>query len=232
MTETDDRDLSKVTGGMPLLRLERWLSDMDNEPAWRPSANKCADYYDHKQSTAEQLQIAEETGERRVTINLIQRTINGALGQEAKTRLSWKAEPDAAVFDDIAAVHNERLHEASRESNADMAISEAYKSMLTTGIGWIEVKRATNPLAYPIQITALHRNMVWWDWRARLSDKSDAQWVICQKWVDLEEAKVLVPKHKEMLEIGCHSGPITDAMARTIITSLSGVREQVGSSPP
>lgn len=219
MTENDDRDLSKVPGGMPLVRLERWLSDMDNEPSWRPSSNKCADYYDHKQSTAEQLEIAEDTGERRVTINLIQRTINGALGQEAKTRLSWKAEPDAAVFDDIAAVHNERLHEAARESNADMAISEAYKSMLVTGIGWVEVKRATNPLAYPIQITALHRNMVWWDWRARLSDKSDAAWVICQKWVDLDEAQTLVPKHKELLEIGCHSGPITDAMARTIMTS-------------
>lgn len=215
---TDDRDKAKAPG-MQLTELERLLSDMDKEPAWRPSADKCADYYDHKQSTAEQLAIAEETGERRVTINLIQRTINGALGQEAKTRLGWKAEPDAAVWDDIAAVLNERLHEFQREANVDMAISEAYSSMLRTGIGWIEVKRSSNPLAYPYECHAIHRNSVWWDWRARLSDKSDARWVVVQKWVDLEEAKTLLPKHRELLEIGCNDGPITDAMARTIITS-------------
>jgi hypothetical protein len=218
MIETSDRDKARNVG-MSLPQLERWLSDMDNEPNWRPSANRCADYYDHKQSTLQQLQDAEETGERRITVNLIQRTINGALGQEAKTRLGWKAEPDAAVFDDVAAVLNERLHETQRETNIDMVISEAYKSMLVTGIGWVEVKRSTNPLAYPISATAVHRNMVWHDWRARNSDKSDANWVIVQKWVDLEEAMVLLPKYRELLEIGCHSGPITDSMANTILTS-------------
>lgn len=216
--DATDRDRAKGAG-LPLHELERRLSDMDNEPSWRPSADRCADYYDHKQSTAEQLAQAEETGERRVTINLIQRTINGALGQEAKTRLSWKAEPDAAVFDDVAAVMNERLHEVQREAQSDMAISEAYSSMLRTGIGWVEVKRATDPLAYPYTITAVHRNMVWWDWRARLSDKSDAQWVVVQKWVDLDEAVVMLPKHRDVLEVGCNAGPITDSMARTIITS-------------
>ena len=218
INDADDRDRAKAPG-MQLHQLERVLSDAENEPNWRPSADKCADYYDHKQSTAQQLADAEETGERRVTINLIQRTINGALGQEAKTRLGWKAEPDASVFEDVAAAIGERLHEATRETAVDMAISEAYSSMLRTGIGWVEVKRSTNPLAYPYQAQAIHRNMVWWDWRARLSDKSDAQWVCVQKWVDLEEAATLLPKHRALLEIGCHSGPITDVMARTLITS-------------
>lgn len=218
MIDSTDRDKAK-NPGLSLPQLERWLSDIDNEPLWRPSANRCADYYDHKQSTAQQLQDAEDTGEKRVTINLIQRTINGALGQEAKTRLGWKAEPDVAIFDDVAAVLNERLHEASREANIDQAISEAYKSMLVTGIGWVEVKKATNPLAYHIQANAVHRNMVWHDWRARLADKSDANWIVVQKWVDLDEAITLMPQHRALLEIGCHSGPITDSMANTILTT-------------
>ena len=220
-TRDDSRDLSgkEGKGGMELPRLEMLLSDMDNEPDWRPMANKCADYYDHKQADAEKLARVRETGEPLTITNLIQRTINGALGQEAKTRLSWKADADSEAFSDVAAVGNERLHEFQRETRSDMAISEAYSSQLRTGIGWVEVSRNPDPLAYPYRCVAVHRNEVWWDWRARESDKSDAKWIIRQRWVDLDEAKVMMPQFADMLEVGCHTGPITDSMARTIMTT-------------
>ena len=218
MDYTDSRDHAK-SGGMPLFELERLLADMENEPDWRPSANKCADYYDHKQSSHARIERSAKTGEPMSTINLIQRTVNGALGQEAKTRLSWKADADSNAFSDVAAVMNERLHEFQREASTDMAISEAYSSMLRTGIGWVEVSRNPDPLGYFGRAVAVHRNEVWWDWRAKLSDKSDARWVIRQRWVDLDEAKSSMPQFRDLLEMGCHSGPITDAMARTVLTT-------------
>lgn len=218
-TNTDARDLAVRSGGMPLAQLEMRLSDMENEPAWRDSANKCADYYDHKQSSAARIERHQRTGEPMTTINLIQRTVNGALGQEAKSRLNWKCEADSGVLGDMAGFFSERLHELQREARTDMAISEAYSSMLRTGIGWVEVSRNPDPLAYPYRVTAVHRNEVWWDWRAKESDKSDGMWVIRQRWVDLDEAVAKFPKFREMLEVGCHSGPITDSMARTILTS-------------
>ena len=218
-TNTDARDLAGRSGGMPLSQLEMRLSDMENEPAWRDSANKCADYYDHKQSSAARIERHQRTGEPMTTINLIQRTVNGALGQEAKSRLNWKCEADSGVLGDMAGFFSERLHELQREARTDMAISEAYSSMLRTGIGWVEVSRNPDPLAYPYRVTAVHRNEVWWDWRAKESDKSDGMWVIRQRWVDLDEAVAKFPKYREMLEVGCHSGPITDSMARTILTS-------------
>lgn len=216
---TDARDKAGRSGGMPLQKLEQWLSDMENEPNWRDSANKCADYYDHKQSSAARIERHQRTGEPMTTINLIQRTINGALGQEAKSRLNWKCDADSGNLADLASFFSERLHELQREASTDMAISEAYSSMLRTGIGWVEVSRNPDPLAYPYRVTAVHRNEVWWDWRAKLADKSDAMWVIRQRWVDLDEALAKFPKYRETLEIGCHSGPITDSMARTILTS-------------
>jgi hypothetical protein len=221
MIGTESRDLSGKEGkdGMPLLELERRLSDMDNEPDWRPSSNKCADYYDHKQADAARIQRSQDTGEPLTITNLVQRTINGALGQEAKSRLGWKVDPDTKAFSEVASVLNERMHEFSREGNVDMAISEAYKSQLVTGIGWVEISRNPDPLAYPYRCTFVHRNEVWWDWRARQADKSDAKWIIRQRWVDLDEALVALPQFREQLEIGCHSGPITDAMARTIMTT-------------
>lgn len=213
------RDQATDSQGMPLHRLETLLSDMENEPQWRESANKCADYYDHKQSSAERIERSAKTGEPMSTINLIQRTINGALGQEAKARLDWKIDPDTDAFADVAAMLNERMHEAQREARTDMAMSEAYSSMLRTGIGWIEVSRTPDPLAYPYRVSAVHRNEVWWDWRAKLADKSDARWVCRQRWVDLDDAQESMPQFRDVLEVGCNSGPITDAMARTILTS-------------
>jgi|JI10StandDraft_1071094.scaffolds.fasta_scaffold29137_3 hypothetical protein len=216
---SDSRDMAARSGGMSLADLERKLADMENEPVWRPSSNKCADYYDHKQSSQERIQRAQETGEPMSTINLIQRTINGALGQEAKTRLNWKVSPDSDAFSDVAAVFGEKLTEAQREAKTDMAISEAYSSMLRTGIGWVSVDRNPDPLAYPYRVHAVHRNEVWWDWRSKLSDLSDAQWMIRQRWADLEEVQVLFPKYRHLLDMGTHSGPITDAMAQSILTS-------------
>ena len=215
---TSDYDHAQK-GGMQLHELEQLCSDMENEPQWRESANKCADYYDHKQASAERIERSRTTGEPLTIINLIQRTINGALGQEAKTRLNWKIDADSDAFADVSAVLNERISEVQREAQSDMAMSEAYSSMLRTGIGWVEVSRDPDPMAYFARVTALHRNDVWWDWRSRLSDKSDAKWMIRQRWVDLDEAKVALPQFAELLEVGCHSGPITDMMARQMMVS-------------
>lgn len=216
--DANSRDQAKA-GGMPLHELERLLEDMEHEPQWRDSANKCADYYDHKQASKDWIERTRRTGEPLTIINLIQRTINGALGQEAKTRLNWKVEADTEVFADVAAVKNERLAESQREGQSDMAISEAYSSMLRTGIGWVEVSKNPDPLAYPIRYTALHRNDVWWDWRAKMSDKSDARWMLRQRWADLDEAIDIMPQFRTLLEVGCHTGPITDAMARQMMVS-------------
>jgi hypothetical protein len=220
MTEhPSDRDKAAKSGGMSLIDLEKMLADMEHEPQWRASANKCADYYDHKQASAERIDRSNDTGEPLVVINLIQRTINGALGQEAKTRLGWKCEADSNAFAEVATVLNEKLHEMQREAKTDIAISEAYASQLKTGIGWVEVSRNPDPLAYPYRIEAVHRNEVWWDWRSRLADKSDARWVCRQRWVDLDEAVAAMPKYRQLLEIGTHSGPITDSMARALSTT-------------
>lgn len=218
--QKNDRDYAKRnSGGMGLFELERLLSDMENEPAWRPEADKCADYYDHKQSTAEQIERARQTGEPLITVNLIQRTVNGALGQEAKTRLNWKVEADTQAFADVAAVQNERMHEAQRETAVNTAISEAYKSQLITGIGWVEVSRNPDPLAYPYRVVPVHRNEVFCDWRAKAPDKSDARWIVRKRWVDIEEAITAMPQFRDIFEVGCHSGPITDVLARTMLTS-------------
>lgn len=199
------------SAGMDTSDLQDLLQDIENQPDWRTKADKCAAYYDGKQMSGALMERMAKTGEPMTVVNLIGRTVNGALGNEAKSRLDWKASADGAAFSDVADVVSEQLHEAGREAKANVAISEAYKSMLVGGIGWVEVSKSPSPLQYPYRAEHVHRNEVWWDFRSRFNDLRDAKWVCRQRWVDLDEAEALLPEHKETFRLGCY-GSITEAM--------------------
>lgn len=224
MAESKDKqvrpDRDKATGdGLSVFDLERKLNDIQSQPEWRDKADLCMAYMDGKQLSGDRLAQLEETGEPKTVVNLIQRTINGALGNEAKVRLDWKADADSDSFGDVAQVIGERLSEAQRETWADLAISESYKSQLGAGIGFVEVSRSPDPLAYPYRVECVHRNEVWWDWRGRQMDINSGDWTCRQKWADVEEAQVLFPQFKDVFELGLNSGPLTDAMLTRIANS-------------
>lgn len=221
-TRADRPERDKATGdGMELVALERMLEDISNQPDWRSVADKAASYMDGKQLSAERLAQLDTTGEPKTVVNLIARTINGALGNEAKARVDWRANADAGAFTDVAEVLSERLKEAQRESYADMAISDAYRSQLVPGVGWVEVSRNPDVLGYPYRVQCIHRNEVWWDWRGRNPDINTKRWVCRQQWVDLDEAETWFPQFKDVFRLGCHNGSFTDAMVNTILGSSS-----------
>lgn len=213
-----DRDKARGDG-MDLHALERMLEDISQQPEWRATADKAAAYMDGKQLSAARLGQLEITGEPKTIVNLIARTINGALGNEAKARMDWRANADAGAFTDVAEVLSERLKEAQRESYADMAISDAYRSQIVPGVGWVEVSRNPDVLGYPYRVQHIHRNEVWWDWRGRSLDINSKRWVCRQQWVDLDEAETWFPQFRDIFRTGCHNGAFTDAMLQTIASS-------------
>lgn len=197
---------------MGVVELEELVRDAMHQPNWRERSDLIAAFIDGKQISPQERADMEETGQPISITNLMQRTLNGAKGQEAKARVDWKATSDEDGFKDVAEAINQRLHEAQRETYADMAISDAYSSMIGPGIGWVEVSRNPDPLEYPYRVEEVHRNEMWWDWRAKRRDLMDARWLCRQRWVDKDEAEVWFPQHKEVFKYGCYNGPITDAL--------------------
>lgn len=213
-----EQDLAKKPG-MDMHALIRLLEDVDNQPQWRSDADQAARMYDGKQISAQRKAELEASGEPETVVNLMFGAINGALGQEAKTRLDWRASADSDAFQDVADVLNTKLKEAQRETEADLAISDAYKGQLVPGIGWVQVSRNPDPLAYPYRVEHVHRNEVWWDWRARRMDKQDGSWMCRQRWVDADEAISAMPQFRAIFEHGCSSSALTDRLAASIATS-------------
>lgn len=187
--------------GYSLGALEALVSDCQMQPDWRYKADIAHAYYDMgKQLTPEQQhKIRVEMGIEPRQTNLIHGVINGVLGQEAKARSDIRVEADSDDFQDVADVFSKVMHEARREANVDMAVSNGYAGQVKGGIGWVEVSRATDPLDYPYRVLDIHRHEVWWDMRAQRLDLQDARWLARKRWQDLDEAIAMLPEHEEVL---------------------------------
>lgn len=218
---TSDRDKAKA--GYSIRALEQLLHDCDEQPRWRERADKACAYYDNidnDQLTPQQKLDALADGIDARSINLIGRVINGVLGQEAKSRRDPMAEPDDDDYADVADVLNVKLKEAKRETLADMECSAAYAHQVKAGAGFTEIRRNSDPLKYGYHVEHVPRDQIWWDWRSRKIDWSDARWVLRRQWKDLDEVIGAMPQHRKALEHAMHSmapwtdGPIDEDIGR------------------
>lgn len=190
----------RTDGGLPHMTFERWVADMRNQPSWRSLADKCADYYDGNQLTAEQLAAMETAGQAPIIANIVRPTVDVVLGMEAKTRQDWRVVADAGRFQDVAEALSAKLAEAEREAGADRACSDAYAGQIKAGLHWVEVGRSLDPYAYQYRVRAHHRREFWWDWRAKEPDLSDARFLLRKRWVDVDELIAHFPRHKDLIE--------------------------------
>lgn len=204
-SELDENKTAAVADrhGEPLSRQELagFLDEMRDQPNWRREANKACDYYDGNQLDAKTLADMAELGMAPIIENLIGPTIDAVLGLEVKTRLDWQVKAAKDKRDkEVAEAMNVRLSEAERESKADRANSEAYASQIKAGIGWVEVSREIDPFKYPYRCTAVHRNEMWWDWRAKEPDLSDARYIVRRRRHEAEVLALGFPEHAELIK--------------------------------
>lgn len=192
------RDEAKT--GYSLYALERMLSDCAEQPDWRPRADLANAYYDGKQLSQEQkYMIQQERLDERST-NLIRPVINSVLGQEAKSRTDVTIESDEDEYVDVVDAFKPRLKEAERETRAHMAVSEGYASGVKGGLGWVEVERNADPLAYRYRVEFVDRNEIWWDYRSQRGVTLDnCRWLVRKRWIDLDEIEASMPEHKVIL---------------------------------
>lgn len=202
----DDRSIGEHrdyagSGAFSLYALERMLRDCAEQPNWRLRAKLCAAYYDGKQLTElQRAKIREEDLEERV-INLIRPVVNSVLGQEAKSRTDVRVEADDDSHADVAEVISGKLKEAERETSAHMAVSEAYASQVKKGLGWVNVSRVSDPLAYPYRVEFVPMDEIWWDWRGQRGNtlEQGCRWQVRMRFIDLDEVQAAMPKHKDIL---------------------------------
>jgi hypothetical protein len=190
---------------LPREKLEDFIRETRNEPPWRKGSDMDAEYYDGNQLRQDTLAEMAEKGIPPIITNLVQPIVNTALGMEAKTRSDWQVTADDKPSEQVAQRLNQDLNEAERESNADRAISEAYGGQLKGGLGWVEVGVETDPFRYKYRVQSISRREIWWDWRARHLDLSDARYLIRRRWFDADVLEKMLPRMKSLIQHSVNS---------------------------
>jgi hypothetical protein len=178
--------------------IQQFLYEIQQQPDFRSEMNRSADYYDDKQISGEKAAVLRARGQSPSIQNLIKPIINSVLGTEAKTRRNWNVESEYSDMPtDLAIAINVELHKVAKETRADRAFSDAYASMIKTGIGWVHVGRSSDPFGSPYRVEFIHRNEMFWDFRTRLQDMSDCRYVVRRRRYDIDIALQLFPQASE-----------------------------------
>jgi hypothetical protein len=178
--------------------------ELQEQPAWRTTADIEADYYDGNQLDSETLAAMRELGMAPIIENLTSPTIDAVLGLEAKTRLDWKIATNADEdFSEVAEALNYRMKQAESESMADRACSDAFAPQVKVGLGWVEVAREHNPFLYPYRVGYVPRNEIFWDFRGKRPDTLDWRYLVRKRWHDVDVIEKTFPDKADMLRLSC-----------------------------
>lgn len=198
---TSGEDRVSDVAGMSFERLREFLSDIDAQPQWRKEADKASEYYDSNQFDSETMAELEERGIPPIVVNMIRPTIDLVTGIEIQNRTDWRVTPELGKrHEDLAEALTSILQKASRKMRASRKLSRAYKSQVISGIGWVSVQKNTNPFEYPYRLEYIHRREIYWDWRAKEDDLSDARYLVRRKWYDTDQLEMMFPEHKDLIK--------------------------------
>lgn len=175
--------------------IQQFLYEIQQQPDFRSEMDKSAAYYDDRQVSPEKAAILKARGQQPSIQNLIKPIINSVLGTEAKTRRNWNVESEYNdTPTDLAIAINVELHKVAKETRADRAFSDAYASMIKTGIGWVHIGRSADHFGSPYRVEFIHRNEMFWDFRTRLQDMSDCRYVVRRRRYDVDIAQSMFPE--------------------------------------
>lgn len=173
-----------------------WLREMDEEPAWRRTADKEMDYADGNQLDTELLQAMKEQGIPPAIEDRIGPMMLALQGYETAVRTDWRVTANGQVgSQDVADALNFELNQAERQSNADKACSNAFRPQAGVGLGIVEVMRQSDPTKYPYKCKAVNRNQVRWDWTAEEGNLDDARYLKHDKWLQPQRLINAFPEH-------------------------------------
>lgn len=232
MTQTNLAPKNEGEGNTPLSHEEflGFIREIEFQPPWRTKADKEMDFLDGNQLDSELLRKQQALGIPPAVENIMAPTIEGIVGLEAKMRTDWRLTPEGGPGgQDVADALNFKLNQAERMSRADRACTEAFKSQLCVGLGWVEVARESDPTRYRYRCQAVNRNEIWWDDRDKQDQRLlNARWLIRKRWMDPKRLKLVFRKHRALID-ACGTGKYDELMMGMKGGMSTGLSDGTGS---
>lgn len=166
----------------------------------REKSEKCRDYFDDKQLTADEEAELKKRGQPPVVFNEIKPKVKTMLGLEKQTRKDPKAFPRNPDDEDAARAATDAIRYVCEDSRWDDKRSGAAKNLAIEGtcavkIGLKETKAGVDPA-----ISRIAWDRFYADPHSSEDDFEDAQFLGEVVWSDLADAKEKFPNAEDALE--------------------------------
>ena len=180
-------------------QLQRFLTDIRFEPAWRRDAELESSYYDGDQLKGETIKRLIDLGIPPIIVNMAAATIDSVSGLEVLTRASLRVMEETEDSHDVATAMNVKFKEAQRLTMFNELTGDQFHEAAKIGISWLEVSRNPDPYEYPYKVSLVPWREMYPDYRARAWNYEDARFIVRAKWFDLDTLVRYFPRHSDQL---------------------------------
>ncbi|WP_440984914.1 hypothetical protein ACQHIH_16010 [Xanthomonas sontii] len=177
----------------------------DNGRDEREMAEKCRDYYDGKQLTAEEEETLKRRGQPIVISNRIKPKIDSLIGFEKSSRTDPKAYPRTPRHDGDAESATDALRFVAEQNDFDTIRSDVAENLFIEGCGAavVGVKKRPNGVL-DVSLTPVPWDRFYRDVHSRKRDFSDAAFMGVVLWMDEEDVLVEFPGSDQVI-LGAYS---------------------------
>lgn len=182
------------------VRLVEWFEEAERASVdEREEAEKCRQYTNGTQWTAEEVAALRKRGQPVITINKIKDKVSLLCGMERKQRTDPRAFARTPKEEERANAATQALMFIGDDTNFPLTRSSVYDELLVEGFGGAEVgleddgKGGVN-----ITITHVPYDRIWHDPHSRASDFSDARFLGLVLWMDKDQLLDLYPDAEDV----------------------------------
>jgi len=182
-------------------KLIDWVNESDDATLEsRELSERCREYYDSKQITADERKTLKDRKQAPVVINRIKPKMDSLMGMEKAARTTAKAFPRTPKHAKGADAATEAIRFVLQDNFFDQTRSAAWENILIEGTCGAEVLVKPKGDDYKIVVRHLMWDRLIYDPHSRRKDFSDARYLGQVVWMDYDEAVAMYPDAKDILE--------------------------------
>jgi hypothetical protein len=191
----DDKSRAKFA------KLHEWLEhERDRQAENRAEMAIDEDYYDGLQWTEDDAKEIEARGQAPLVFNEIKVNIDWILGAEKRNRVDWRILPREEDDADGAQARAKVLKYYSDVNRVPFMRSLAFGEAVKSGLSWLEDSLSMDATDDPLYSGYESWRNVLHDSYHKRPDGKDMRYLFRWRYVDLDIAQALWPKHKDALE--------------------------------
>jgi len=189
-------------------KLRGWYEEANRSfHEWYDETVKDYEYYDHRQYSAEELETLRNRSQPDTIINQLRVSVELVKGVFDRMNTDAVLLPRGTQDNDWLTAqgltHGSKYVEDAND--VAMQLRAVVHDMTVGGLAWFETGQNPDPTMEEVWESYVDWRDIRPDPLSRRDDYSDARYLFRVKWLDLEEAKVLFPKHKAKIEAAAGS---------------------------